>query len=154
MNFHSNPNMDEFAELESKFLSLEGRSYVSHLGSSYTGYGITQLDSNMPKEQALGVFKIEIARNEEGKFFEQEVEDWQHITKDEFKQLETLAKSVGLLDEFSTLVSDLLETGDSLCNPSIFSEISSIGDIKLKDGLSVQEVLGILKFENDILLCC
>lgn len=174
MKFSRKTDLSNFEDLEEKFLELDGHSY-GNLGCSYTGYGNIELDRKMPEQQAQGVFKYELKRfevEEEGMLINPEpdemdsnyerpqawdgikTDDWRYIGDHCLSSLRQTAKEARCLTELNKSVKKLNKVGTELTSEHSWFSISPIGHVKLKEGLSVQEVIGILKFETDMMLCC
>ena len=174
MKFARKTDLANFEDLEAQFLELDGHSYGS-LGCSYVGYGNVELDRKMPEQQAQGVFKYELKRCEGGKegiltdeeFDEMDsdyeppqawdgikTEDWRYIGDYCLKCLRETAKEAKCLTELNRTIKKLNKVGCELTSEHSWFSVSPIGQVKLKEGLSVQEVIGILKFETDMMLCC
>lgn len=154
MKFPTETNLENFCDLEDQFLELEGRSYCN-LGCSYVGYGHIQLDRDMPQDQAQGVFKLEIERGDDDEEWEvSDTGDWRYTNEEDVRELRRSAETTGILKELNSAIKKLNKSGVKLTTQHLWFKHSPLGQVKIKDGLSVQEVIGILKFEKDLLDCC
>lgn len=161
MVFSKETDLSNFEDIESEWLEMDGRGYCN-LGCSYTGYGVVEIDETMPEKQAQGVMKMELARDDNESWNLSGVDEWKGEPTEEWRfttdwdilSLRKTAKEIGLLKKLDKSIKKLNKSGVDLTSEHSWFKISPIGLVKLKTGLSVQEVIGILKFERDMNDCC
>ena len=159
MVFTEKTDLSNFEDIESEWLQMDGRSYTD-LGCSYTGYGNVQIDRNMTDEESQGVMKMELSCDDNEDWYDEKewdgepTNEWRHTTDYDIRSLRNTAEQAGLLKKLNKAIKKLNKSGVGLTSEHIWFKISPIGSVKLKTGLSVDEVIGILKFERDMNNCC
>ena len=142
ITFSTETDMSNFDTIQDEFLGIKGFSYHRF---NYAGYGEIHVDRELSNEEKIGILKSLIAE-------EKESDDWRYITEDEYKALITASKDAGMEKELNKAVKKLNKEGIKLAD--CWLEDSPIGGVKLTDGLSVDEVINIMKFETDLLREC